>query len=82
MKNKDIIEWMLDEGIDTLAKVNTKDGEIYLSDILAKHLIEQLRIHNVVGRNEQLKAFLEWFDKPERLLDHDELIRQYEEESL
>lgn len=49
MKNKDIIEWMLDEGIDPLTKVNTKDGEIYLSDILAKHLIEQLRIHDVVN---------------------------------
>lgn len=38
-------------------------------------------LFGVVGRSEQLKAFLEWFDKPEKLLDHDELIRQYNEEN-
>jgi hypothetical protein len=48
MKNKDIMEWMLDEGIDPLITVTTEKGEIYLSDILEKHLTEQLRIHDVV----------------------------------
>lgn len=41
-----------------------------------------LLLFSVVGQSEQLKAFLEWFDKPEKLLDHDELIRQYNDESL
>jgi hypothetical protein len=56
MKNKDIMEWMLDEGIDPLMTVTTEKGEMYLSDILTKHLTEQLRIHDVVGRSEQLKC--------------------------
>ena len=50
MKNKDIIEWMLDEGIDPLTTVTTDNGEMYLSDILTKHLMEQLRIHDVSGQ--------------------------------
>jgi hypothetical protein len=53
MKNKDIMEWILDEGIDPLTTVTTEKGEMYLSDILTKHLTEQLRIHDVVGRSEQ-----------------------------
>jgi hypothetical protein len=47
MKNKDIMEWMLDEGIDPLTTVTTDKGEMYLSDILTKHLTEQLRQHFV-----------------------------------
>jgi len=47
MKNKDIMEWMLDEGIDPLTTVTTEKGEMYLSDILTKHLTEQLRIQDV-----------------------------------
>lgn len=54
MKNKDIMEWMLDEGIDPVTTVTTDKGEMYLSDILTKHLTEQLRIHDVVWRSEQL----------------------------
>ena len=48
MKNKDIIEWLLDEGIDPLTIVTTSKCEIYLSDMLKKHLKDQLRaiIHN------------------------------------
>ena len=53
MKNKDIMEWMLDEGIDPLTTVTTDKGEMYLSDILTKHLTEQLRIHDVIWRSEQ-----------------------------
>jgi hypothetical protein len=60
MKNKDIIEWMLDEGIDPLTTVTTDNGEMYLSDILTKHLMEQLRIHDVVGQSEQLVLFADW----------------------
>jgi hypothetical protein len=54
MKNKDIHEWLLDEGIDPLTTVTTEKGEYYLSDILEKHLTEQLRLFAVVGRSEQL----------------------------
>jgi len=39
---------MLDEGIDPLTTITTKKGEMYLSDILTKHLTEQLRIHDVM----------------------------------
>ncbi len=53
MKNKDIHEWLLDEGIDPLTTVTTEKGEYYLSDILEKHLTEQLRLFAVVGRSEQ-----------------------------
>ena len=53
MKNKDIHEWLLDEGIDPLTTVITEKGEYYLSDILEKHLTEQLRLFAVSGRSEQ-----------------------------
>lgn len=42
MKNKDIHEWLLDEGIDPLTTVTIEKGEYYLSDILEKHLTDQL----------------------------------------
>jgi hypothetical protein len=54
MKNKDIHEWLLDEGVDPLTTINTEKGEYYLSDILEKHLTEQLRLFAVSGRSEQL----------------------------
>lgn len=54
MKNKDIHEWLLDEGIDPLTTVTTEKGEYYLSAILGKHLTEQLRLFAVSGRSEQL----------------------------
>lgn len=47
MKNKDIEEWLLDEGIDSETSITTKDGEFYLSDILEKHLKEQLKLIKV-----------------------------------
>jgi len=57
--------------------------EYYLRDLSLDDATQQvLDLFAVVGRSEQLKAFLEWFDKPEKLLDHDELIKQYKEESL
>ncbi len=49
MKNKDIHEWLLDEGIDPLTTVTTEKGEYYLSDILGKHLTEQLHLFAVSG---------------------------------
>jgi hypothetical protein len=57
MKNKDINEWLLDEGIDPLGTVSTKNGEFYLSDILEKHLKEQLEL-TAVGcpKGSQLKC--------------------------
>lgn len=56
--NKDITEWLLDEGIEPLCEiVNSKNETIFLSDLLEKHLTEQLNIHSVVGRSEQLKNF-------------------------
>ena len=48
MKNKDIHEWLLDEGIDPLTTITTEKGEYYLSDILEKHLTEQLRLFAVI----------------------------------
>ena len=62
MKNKDITEWILDEGIDPLTHIkNSKGQNIFLADILEKHLKEQLCIHSVIGQSELLKAFLDWF---------------------
>ena len=54
MKNKDIHEWLLDEGIDPLTTVTTEKGEYYLSDILGKHLTEQLSLFAVSVRSGQL----------------------------
>lgn len=49
MKNKDIHEWLLDNRIDSLLTIkDTKGAEIYLTDLLAKHLTEQLRQHAVM----------------------------------
>jgi len=42
MENKDIHEWLLDEGIDALLQIATKDGVYSISDVLEKHLKEQL----------------------------------------
>lgn len=49
MKNKDIHEWLLDEGIDPLTTVPSEKGEYYLSDILKKHLTDQLYLFAVSG---------------------------------
>ena len=67
MKNKDIHEWLLDEGIDPLTTVTTEKGEYYLSDILEKHLTEQLRLFSVVGRSELLLAFWDWYCKEDNV---------------
>ena len=42
MNNKDIYEWLLDEGIDPSTTVTTGKGEYFLTDVLERHLIEQL----------------------------------------
>ena len=63
MKNKDIHEWLLDEGIDPLTTVTTEKGEYYLSDILEKHLTEQLRLFAVSRRT--FKAFDNGLEKIE-----------------
>jgi hypothetical protein len=49
MKNKDIHQWLLDNCIDSLLTIkDTKGAEIYLTDLLTKHLTEQLQQHGVV----------------------------------
>jgi hypothetical protein len=75
MKNKDVMEWILDEGIDPLTTVMAEKGEMYLSDILTKHLTEQLRI----GRSEQLKAFADWLQSDTANLNYDfrDLVDEY-----
>lgn len=42
MKNKDIYEWLLDEGIDPSTIVATEKAEYCLTDILERYLIEQV----------------------------------------
>ena len=71
MKNKDIHEWLLDEGIDPLTTVTTEKGEYYLSDILEKHLTEQLRLFAVSGQSEQLVNFLLHLNDKELINNHD-----------
>lgn len=55
MNNKDIHEWLLDEEIDPLTKIATEKGERCLSEVLEKHLIEQLRKINNVGKSIMIK---------------------------
>ena len=50
MKNKDLHEWLLDEGIDSLTTiVNIKGESIFIVDVLEKHLKEQLLQPDVSG---------------------------------
>jgi len=50
MKNKDIYEWLLDEGIDSLTTiVNMKGESLFIVDVLEKHLKEQLLQRAVSG---------------------------------
>lgn len=50
MGNKDIHEWLLDEGIDSLTTiVNVKGESIFLVDVLEKHLKEQLLQTTVIS---------------------------------
>ena len=84
--------WYYEEGLHTTnisnedALILFKGTDMYQNYFNLANDVEQsssnCNIPLVVGRSEQLKAFLEWFDKPENLLDHDELIKQYNEESL
>ena len=56
MKNKDIMEWLLDMGIDPILTLTTKDGEKFLSEILEEHLKEQFKLNNIMERKELLIA--------------------------
>lgn len=50
MKNRDIHEWLIDNCIDSMLTIkDTKGAEIYLTDLLTKHLTEQLQQHSVGG---------------------------------
>lgn len=50
MVNKDIHEWLLDEGIDSLTTiVNVKGESIFLVDVLEKHLKEQFLQTTVIS---------------------------------
>jgi hypothetical protein len=53
MKNGDIDEWLMDKGIDPFETVSTDEGEFYLSDILGKHLKEQLKIMGVTNKDDE-----------------------------
>lgn len=77
MKNKDIHEWLLDEGIEPLTTVTTEKGEYYLSDILEKHLTEQLHLFAVSGQSEQLCDFLEWYDEKLTLEEREMEVKTY-----
>ena len=54
--NKDINEWILDEGVEPLHELYNKKGKIiFLTDFLEKHLKEQLTLTDVVkSDSEQL----------------------------
>ena len=54
--NKDINEWILDEGVEPLHELYNKKGEIiFLTDFLEKHLKEQLILTDVSHQREQLQ---------------------------
>jgi hypothetical protein len=57
MKNKDLHEWLLDNCIDSMLTIkDTKGAEIYLTDLLTKHLTEQLQQHSVSGKQPDYKT--------------------------
>ena len=47
MKNIDIYDWLLDNNIDPNTEIIADGKQCFLSDILEKHLKEQLAIHNI-----------------------------------
>jgi len=53
MKNIDINEWLLNNGIEPLCEIVSNENKIvYLSDLLEKHLKEQLSIAVVSQQRE------------------------------
>ena len=62
MKNKDIHEWLLDNCIDSSLTIkDNKGAEIYLTDLLTKHLTEQLQQHFVSGKRQMIQELLDDF---------------------
>jgi hypothetical protein len=58
MKNKDINEWLLENKIDDFTTIINMNGkEVYISDVLEKHLIEQLMQTAVSSQRELLFAY-------------------------
>ena len=57
MRNIDITEWLLDNQIDSETEIVVDGKQVFLADVLEKHLIEQFAISDFVGQSEQLKMF-------------------------
>lgn len=46
MKNIDINEWLLNNGIDPMTAIDNEKGEaVFIHDLLEKHLKEQLKVN-------------------------------------
>ena len=64
--NKDITEWLLDNGINPLEVILSNGKEFFLSDILELHLKEQLSIKE----NNLLYCEFCQEDNPHRIYNH------------
>lgn len=52
MRNIDITEWLLDNHIDSDTEIVMDGKQVFLADVLEKHLKEQFAISDVVWRSE------------------------------
>ena len=56
MKNIDIDEWLLNNNIDPNTEIVADGKQWFLADILARHLKDQLKIHQVTWQSEQCEV--------------------------
>ena len=54
MRNIDITEWLLNNHIDSDTEIFMNGKQLFLADVLEKHLKEQFAISDVVHRRELL----------------------------
>jgi hypothetical protein len=60
MRNIDITEWLLDNQINSETKIVMDGKQVFLADVLEKHLIEQFAISDFVGQSEQFTPKQLW----------------------
>lgn len=83
MKNIDITEWMLNNHIDSDTEIIMNGKQVFLSEVLEKHLKEQFAISAVVGRIEQLVDFCRWYNQaiPSYERTEEDIVETYLRES-
>tara|TARA_R110000851_G_C13024712_1_gene560522 strand:- start:335 stop:637 length:303 start_codon:yes stop_codon:yes gene_type:complete len=61
MKNIDITEWMLDNHIDSDTEIVMDGKQVFLADVLEKHLKDQFAIPIISGSYTKEDA-MKWYD--------------------